>query len=133
MLNALLFQTVAGPAAEARRHAYNAAFEELGLTWHWDAATYARLQAHGSEAVRIYLKTEQPHLLRAYEADFLVNAIETIQARCFADMGNRGQQAPYLQSGELHSDGSARNQLAGARQHMACSASVQRTAASAAN
>jgi hypothetical protein len=28
------------PALEAQRHAYNAAFEELDLPWHWDAATY---------------------------------------------------------------------------------------------
>ena len=26
---------------EMHRQAYNAAFEELGLSWHWDAATYA--------------------------------------------------------------------------------------------
>lgn len=86
MLNALLSQTTAGQAAEAHRHAYNAAFEELGLTWYWSAATYARLQAHGREGVRIYLETEQAHLLRAYEADFLVDAIETTQARCYASM-----------------------------------------------
>ena len=73
---------------QSRRHAYNAAFEELGLTWHWDAATYARLQAHGRDGVRIYLETEQSHLLRAYEPDFLVEAIETTQARCFAGMAN---------------------------------------------
>ncbi len=86
MLNALLSQTAAGQAAEAHRHAYNAAFEELGLTWYWDAATYARLQAHGRDGVRIYLETEQSHLLRAYEAEFLVGAIETTQARCYASM-----------------------------------------------
>jgi hypothetical protein len=87
MLNALLSHTAAGPAAETERHAYNAAFEELGLSWYWDAVTYARLQAHGRQGVRVYLETEQAHLLRAYEADFLVNAIETAQARCRASMG----------------------------------------------
>jgi hypothetical protein len=81
MLNALLSQTAAGHAAETERHAYNAAFEELGLSWYWDAATYSRLQAHGRQAVRMYLETEQAHLLRAYEADFLVKAIETARAR----------------------------------------------------
>lgn len=86
MLNAMLSQTAAGHAAEAHRHAYNAAFEELGLTWYWDAATYDRLQAHGRDGVRAYLETEQAHLLRAYEAEFLVDAIETTQARCYASM-----------------------------------------------
>lgn len=30
----------------------------------------------GSEAVRAWLARERPHLLRAYDADFLVNAVE---------------------------------------------------------
>jgi hypothetical protein len=94
MFNALLSQTAAGQAAEAHRHAYNAAFEELGLTWYWDAATYARLQAHGRDGVRVYLESEQSHLLRAYEADFLVDAIETTQARCHASMARQARPAP---------------------------------------
>jgi len=103
MLNALLSQTTVGQAAEAHRHAYNAAFEELGLTWYWDAATYARLQAHGRDGVRVYLESEQSHLLRAYEADFLVEAIETTQARCHASMtGNRMQPAPYGRTASTH-------------------------------
>lgn len=80
-------------ADQTRRHAYNAAFEELGLSWHWDAATYARLQAHGRDGVRIYLEAEQSHLLRAYEADFLVEAIETTQARCYAGMTRHREHA----------------------------------------
>ncbi|MEO7885694.1 MAG: hypothetical protein ABI893_08885 [Polaromonas sp.] len=92
MHNALLDNA---PADQAR-HAYNAAFEELGLTWHWDAATYARLQASTHGAVRTYLETEQSHLLRAYEADFLVEAIEAAKARCHASMAtNRVSPVPY--------------------------------------
>jgi len=85
------------PCTDHDRHAYNAAFEELGLTWHWDALTYERLQAatRGRDAVRAYLETEQAHLLRAYEADFLVNAIETAKARCRAEIaGPRSHPAP---------------------------------------
>lgn len=66
---------------EADRNAYNAAFGELGLNWHWDGATYARVSAHGRDGVYDYLKTEQSHLLRAYEASFLVEAIEAAKAR----------------------------------------------------
>ena len=79
--NLLSRHTAATEADETARHAYNVAFHELGLNWHWDAATYARLQAQGRNCVRDYLETEQSHLLRAYEADFLVNAIETAMAR----------------------------------------------------
>ena len=68
------------PTFEAQRHAYNAAFQELDLPWHWDAATYQRLTGHGC-GVRRYLETERPHLLRAYDPDFLVAAVEAVKAR----------------------------------------------------
>ena len=71
------------PSFEAQRHAYNAAFEELDLHWHWDAATYERLLGHGC-GVRRYLETERPHLLRAYDPDFLVAAVEAAKARRLA-------------------------------------------------
>jgi hypothetical protein len=87
-------RTCTDQSTQADRHAYNAAFEELGLTWHWDAQTYDRLQAatRGSDSVRKYLETEQSHLLRAYEAEFLVNAIETAKARCRAEMAGLRSQ-----------------------------------------
>ena len=71
--------------AQAHRQAYNAAFDELELNWNWDAATYAALQAPGPQAVRAYLEREQSHLLRAYEADFIVRAIEGTKERCYAE------------------------------------------------
>jgi len=68
--------------SDAHRQAYNAAFEELGLSWYWDPVTYACLPAEGPEGLRAYLEKEHSHLLRAYDADFLVNAIETAKRRC---------------------------------------------------
>lgn len=57
--------------------AFNAAFHQLGLRWHWDDQTYGRLCAEPCERgrVRQYLQHTQPHLLRAYDADFLADAI----------------------------------------------------------
>ncbi|MFI5446393.1 hypothetical protein [Polaromonas sp. UC242_47] len=122
MLNALLGQT-----AEAHRHAYNAAFEELGLTWYWDAATYARLQAHGRNAVRVYLETEQAHLLRAYEADFLIDAIEAAQLRCHTStVANRPRPASH--SWISNSYGCAPD---GPRQHASSSTPTHRPASTA--
>lgn len=66
--------------ADTHRHAYNIAFDALGLSWHWDQATYLRLHALSHDGVRVYLETEQSHLLSAYEADFLIHAIETAKA-----------------------------------------------------
>ena len=41
--------------AEADRDAYNAAFEELGLNWQWDAQTYASVLARGPQGLRAYI------------------------------------------------------------------------------
>jgi len=87
----------ADQASETRRQAYNAAFEELGLNWHWDTVTFACLPAPGRDGVRAYLESEQPHLLRAYDADFLVEAIENAQARFHATMAaHRAIAPPHL-------------------------------------
>ena len=72
------------PASDAHRHAYNAAFDELGLNWHWDAATHAWVHARGRDGLRSYLEREHAPLLRAYDAGFLTNAIESAKARCLA-------------------------------------------------
>ena len=78
---------------ELQRIAYNSAFDELGLAWHWDRATFACLP-EGPGRVRTYVEREHPHLLRAYEADFLVNAVESAKARCHAVIeSRRGQHA----------------------------------------
>jgi hypothetical protein len=64
---------------EMERNAYNAAFYELGFRWHWDSDTYDQLLREGSnpeERIRHYLETRQPHLLKAYEAGFLVELIQ---------------------------------------------------------
>ena len=36
--------------------------------------------SQGSEGLRAWLERERPHLLRAYDADFLVNAVERARA-----------------------------------------------------
>ena len=72
-----------GPDSELDRQAYNAAFNELGLNWFWDAATHQRLQASACERerIRIYLTRQHAHLLKAYDADFLVNAIHSTKQK----------------------------------------------------
>ena len=80
--------TSADRETEIHRNAYNAAFNELGLTWFWDSDTHHRLQANADERtrIRVYLETQQSHLLKAYDADFLVNAIHTTKQRRYASM-----------------------------------------------
>lgn len=66
------------------RAAFNAAFYELGLRWHWDDQTYDALCALPGERERVqrYVQTRQAHLLRAYDADFLADAVLEAKARC---------------------------------------------------
>jgi hypothetical protein len=72
--------TVNSTSEQLKQPTYRAALEELGFSWEWDPATYGT----GREGLRAYLEREQAHLLRAYEADFLVNAIEAAKSRCQA-------------------------------------------------
>ncbi len=81
MSGILSAQQLTNPIADAHRQAYNAAFDELDLPWHWDAATYQKLIGYGKDGVRRYLENERPHLLRAYDPDFLVAAVEAAKAR----------------------------------------------------
>ncbi len=64
--------------AEMERNAYNSAFYELGFRWYWDRATYEELALRGQSSeqrIAHYLSTAQPHLLKAYDAEFLIQAI----------------------------------------------------------
>ena len=54
----------------------------------------------GRDGLRAYLQTEQAHLLRAYDLDFLTDAIETAKARCYEVM-----LAPQRFDGEYRPDG----------------------------
>jgi hypothetical protein len=75
----------ASDAVDFHRDAYNAAFYELGLKWHWDETTYEKVLSDRQERERLlgYLKTHQNHLLSAYDPEFLIAAIETTKARWY--------------------------------------------------
>jgi hypothetical protein len=70
--------------AEIERNAYNAAFRELGLRWHWDADTYQELRRLPEEMQRIgaYLQSHQSNLLRAYGSEFLSALIYATKSQC---------------------------------------------------
>ena len=83
MHQAIAGQRASSHDAETQRNAYNAAFTDLGLSWFWDAATHRSLPrgADEREAIRAYIETRQAHLLKAYDAEFLVNAIHATKQR----------------------------------------------------
>jgi hypothetical protein len=88
MFTAALDQYVADDAADLHRNAYNAAFYQLGLSWYWDANTGDDLAviSGGRQRLQHYLETCQAHLLKVYEADFLIEAIQAAKARCHENM-----------------------------------------------
>ncbi len=57
--------------------AYNGAFWDLGFKWQWDAKTFCGLLSMPDERERIrsYVKHCQPHLLKAYDLEFLADLI----------------------------------------------------------
>lgn len=67
------------------RDAFNAAFRELGLRWHWDAALFQKLKSipDDRDRVRTYIETREQHLLKAYDAAFLVDAVCAAKAEAF--------------------------------------------------
>lgn len=62
---------------QAQVCAFNTAFEELDLMFRWDAQTYRSLASADSDYGRIaqYIEMHCPHLLKAYSAEFLCQAI----------------------------------------------------------
>ncbi len=92
MFTAALNQHSADDAADLHRNAYNAAFYELGLSWYWDANTGDDLAtiSGGRKRLQHYLETCQAHLLKVYEADFLIEAIQAAKARCYENMTASG-------------------------------------------
>ncbi len=83
-------------AVELDRHAFNAAFHELGLRWHWDADTYERLCRGSGDAgalTRHYLRDAQSHLLTAYDEAFLADAIVSRMVRVRQLIGARAPRS----------------------------------------
>jgi hypothetical protein len=80
------------PALDRHLHAYNGAFWDLGFKWQWDAAECAAIAGAEDEKLRLraYVERHQPHLLKAYDIDFLIgliheNKTRRLQAMAVAD------------------------------------------------
>jgi hypothetical protein len=71
----------------AELEAWNRAFAELELPWHWDVQTYRELLrvAGDGDCVAAYIEREQPHLLRVYEKSFLRDLVCDARDRCRAE------------------------------------------------
>ncbi|QPC95908.1 HAD-IA family hydrolase [Mesorhizobium sp. INR15] len=78
--------TIAETERFGQRAAYNQAFAELGLDWHWDESLYGELLAvaGGKERLRFYLERCRPELLDDAIASGLIVKVHQAKIRHFA-------------------------------------------------
>jgi len=78
--------------ADLELNAYNAAFDELELDWHWTPAEMRDLAGIGCEKERIctYLRLHRPHLLKVYDAEALAGEIVDVKDRLRARASRLG-------------------------------------------
>jgi HAD superfamily hydrolase (TIGR01509 family) len=94
-LKALLFDvdgTLADTERDGHRPAFNRAFAELGLDWHWDEAIYGELLAvtGGKERIRYYVERFRPDYAKPADFDELVTELHRVKTRHYARMLTEG-------------------------------------------
>ena len=94
-LQALIFDvdgTLADTERDGHRLAFNAAFEEAGLPWHWDAALYGELLAvtGGKERMRFFCEKHDPEFLKRSDADARIKALHMAKTQHYLELVGRG-------------------------------------------
>ena len=92
---ALIFDvdgTLADTERDGHRAAFNAAFAEAGLDWHWDVNLYGDLLAvtGGKERMRHYVKFFRPDYKKPADFDALVARLHAAKTRHYTALLGRG-------------------------------------------
>ncbi len=95
MLRALIFDvdgTLADTERDGHRPAFNQAFREAGLPWHWDAPLYGELLAvtGGKERIRFFCERHDPAFLRQADADERIKALHAAKTRHYLALLAKG-------------------------------------------
>lgn len=94
-LEALIFDvdgTLADTERDGHRIAFNQAFSEAGLDWHWDAPLYGELLAvtGGKERMRFYLDRYRPDLPRPADLDAQIARLHAAKTRHYTALLAQG-------------------------------------------
>ncbi len=94
-LEALIFDvdgTLADTERDGHRIAFNAAFADAGLDWHWSEALYGELLAvtGGKERVRYYLDRFNPDFPRPAELDGFIARLHQAKTQHYCNMLEQG-------------------------------------------
>ena len=94
-LHALIFDvdgTLAETERDGHRPAFNAAFSELGLDWHWDEALYRRLLdiTGGKERIRHFAARHAPDIAAGANFDVLVRRLHLAKTAHYVRLVDQG-------------------------------------------
>ena len=94
-ISAVLFDvdgTLADTERDGHRLAFNAAFNDFGLSWDWNVALYGELLniTGGKERIRYYMEKYAPDKLKINELDAWIADLHSIKTKHFVALLNRG-------------------------------------------
>ena len=94
-ISAVLFDvdgTLADTERDGHRLAFNAAFNDFGLSWNWNVTLYGELLniTGGKERIRYYMEKYAPDKLKINELDTWIADLHSIKTKHFLALLNRG-------------------------------------------